>query len=451
MNTLNMYGKAIRNYSAQGILSLANGNNFNCVFKAMQLADGKIIVECNLGEESLPLFNNRQEKITKITGTTENGDSIEIEGQLFWTKFDITTTTEASKSVTNINIIVYASNMNFKTKYLNKIRMLKFGITNFNYVGNKTRFKSNGGMDIGILEITLPQGTIQVHQIDGYSEIIKLIEAQKGIEVTCEAIVDLSLFDSENNAIEVVNNICLLLSFCRGTKINWIYYDCYDETGKILISKHLNSLNERYTPLPLIDPRNTRDTSIFVEKIYKQFIENEVTYGLRNAIEAYLNAKREVGYLETRALSAIVTIEYLNSKHSKLKNNSNIVNDKDFAKIRSQISDLLANIFREKTLDTAILENMILKIPELQRKPFETTLKALLDDIRLKIEGENLKTFIKIRNSLVHNLAFRNDIHLDSVQQYLFIIGFLDKTILKILSYSGEIIDISNNHKILTI
>ena len=324
-------------------------------------------------------------------------------------------------------------------------RLLKFGIANFKFLGNRWREHPTGG-DRGILAISLPHSEVEIHQLPNYDETIRLIEAQKGIDVTCEAIVNVSSLDELEGARQSVDVLCKLLSFARGTKINWIYYDCCGEFEEQLLSFHTNNITWQYAHLPVIDPRNPNDTASFVEQTYEPFLNSKEAYGLDIAIEAYLDAKRETIYLDSRALRAAIIMEFLKSKYAVSRQDELILMEKDFKKIRHGIETILTKQFEELSLspDNSAMEDMKLKIAELNRKPFRSILRSMFDQIELTVNDDELDSFIKIRNSLVHKASFIKTTYLNPWQQYACLISMLDKILLKILSYNGYFLDIKN-------
>lgn len=224
-----------------------------------------------------------------------------------------------------MDIVFIANSLKFTKPQSEAAKLVKFGITNFEYFGNKLREYPNGGGAWDILSVNFGDMSIEIHEVQDHKTIMKSVEAQRGIDVTCEAIVNISSIDDLEKVIPLVNTLCTLLYLARGTKINWMYYDCYDSHGEKILSSHTNNVVWRYAGLPLIDLRNPNETATFLERLYPFFISQKDRYGLEKGIEAYLDAKREGVYLETRALVASVLLEFLSdrytNKNGKFKEN----------------------------------------------------------------------------------------------------------------------------------
>jgi hypothetical protein len=180
---------------------------------------------------------------------------------------------------------------------------------------------------------------------------------------------------------------------------NWIYYDCCDSLGEKILSYHKNSIVWRYAGLALIDPGNLNETTTFLEQAYPLYISLKNKYGLENGIEAYLDAKREGVYLETRALVASVLLEFLSDKYV----------NKD--------------------------------------GKFKKNLESMLKGLGILTSNADLVRLKDIRNSLAHTASFIGNISEEHIQDYNFLIGMLDRIFLKILNYNGTFLDITNKFK----
>jgi hypothetical protein len=434
------YGKFVREYKGKGNCVTNPSQAFPCSFDASQISDGKIVIRCQFGIEALSLFQAfRQENvINRIEGDIADKGEIITEGPIWLTKIAIDGQSITAKFL--------ASKLTFKDKKDGETRLIHFGVTNFEYLGNKIKDDGRGGGSLSILEILLPDANIEIHQIEGYDSNIKTIQAQKDIDLTCEARIQIF-----NNAIEkarkTIDTIVKLLSFARGTKINWIYYDCYSESGQLTQSVHANNVNWHYSHQPVIDPRNPDDTAHFIQQSYLNYLNNSETWGLDIGIESYLDAKRETTYLETRALRAAILLEFFKNRYLITSNEGNILPEKVFDKKRKVIqSDLERTFIDMSSVDGNEMKEIIGKIPELNRKAFKSILCSMFSRIGLTVDEEEIRKIIKIRNSLVHTGKFAEIPDFAPVQQYYFLINVLDKIILKIVSYRGPILDIAQNY-----
>ncbi|MFC1980939.1 hypothetical protein ACFLVN_01685 [Chloroflexota bacterium] len=396
MLSLGAYGKIIREYEGNGLHTLNTGQTCNCSVRAVQLADGKLMADC-LFTENLELVRNNlfgNDATKSIRGFTKENDEFALGGQILYTNF----TERTAPDEHTISMVVIADNLAYHKQANSTLKSIRFGITNLQFIGNKIKEYSHGGGGLHILVIELAGRTIEIHEIEDYKNIIESVKAQRGIDVTCEAVLEICSEDEVDSAIQLVDTLCKLLSFARGTKINWIYYDCFDSRGEYILSSHNNNVVWRYAGIPLIDPRNPNDTAIFIEQAYPSYVSIQDKYSLGKSIEAYLDAKREGVYLETRALVAAVLL------------------------------DFLSGIYVGKEIR------------------FRKRIKAMLLDLGITVSDNDLIKLTKIRNSLAHEASFIANITKEYSDDYCFLISILDRIFLKILNYNGAFLDITNKY-----
>jgi len=436
MDELGIYGKIIRDYETDGFMTSNGGQVCKCAIRAVQLADGKIVLKCHFVEDTTIVLSilQKENSVVSIKGDIKDTE-LTIEGQIFLTNTNIHTTTTGI----TIDIIIIASSMKVvghRTEFTDSVR---FGLTNFEFYGNKYREYPNGGGAWDILSVNLEGKLVEIYEIQNHKFIMESIKSQKSIDVTCESLIPLTSLGDLDTITDFVDNLCELLSLARGTKINWIYYDCYDSAGKKVVSFHKNSIVWQYVGLPLIDHRNPKDTVSFVEQTFSNYLSYK--NDLNTAIETYLDAKRETGFLEIRALKAVVVLEFLNSKYASRKDIDFILHANKFRNVRHAVIDALTEQSKEIPFHPKILDDMILKINELNRFTFRSILETMLHEYNIVMTDVDLDRFIKIRNSLVHKASFLTDNYWD---EYCFLLGVLDRIFLKMLNYNGSFLDITN-------
>ena len=167
--------------------------------------------------------------------------------------------------------------------------------------------------------------------------------------------MNVSSTDDVDKVVPLVNALSILLSLARGTKVNWIYYDCYDSLGEKVLSVHRSNVVWQYSGLSVIDPRNPHDTADFVKQVFPTYLLHKDDYGLDIAIETYLDAKRETGFLELRALRAVVVLEFLKSKYATRKHVDFVLQNSQFKKVRRSVKSVLAGQLKGMCLSTSTL------------------------------------------------------------------------------------------------
>jgi hypothetical protein len=397
MGSLDIYGKIIREYASDGVTTLDTGQSCKCSVCAVQLADGKIMASCHFPEDINPvlLCLNKENSFTSVKGVTEDGEEFLLEGRLLYTNSNIHSTQDGS----TIDIVFIANNLKFTKLGSEAVKLVRFGITNFEYFGNKLREYPNGGGAWDILSVNLGDKTIEIHKVPDHKVIMESVKAQRGIDVTSEALVNISSINDLDTVIPIIDTLCKLLSLARGTKINWIYYDCYDSLGEKVLSFHKNSVTRQYASLALIDPRNPDETAAFIKQAYIPYVSMQDKYGLEKAIEAYLDAKCEGVYLETRALVAAVLLDFLSGRYTGKKNQ------------------------------------------------FRKNVEATLQWLGITASNDDLDRIVEIRNSLAHEASFIANITKEYLPEYALLISILDQMFLKILNYDGVYLDITDRYK----
>jgi len=391
MKALDTYGKIIREYEGKGLLTLCDGQTCNCSVRVVQMTSGKIIANCNFSENlNLVLsFWDKDNAIKSIKGITKENDEFLLEEHILGTSVSPLWNSDES------SMELIAGSLRYGKRQSNACTSVRFGITNFEYVGNKLREYPNGGAG-DILSLNLGDKIVEIHEIQDHKLIMESIKAKRSVDVTSEAVISVSSIDDLDSVTSLIDILCKLLSLARGTKINWIYYDCFDSLENKVMSFLKNNIVWGYAAMPLIDSQNRNETATFIKQIYPSYISLKDKYSLEKGIEVYLDAKREGTYLETRALVAAVLLDFLTRRY---------------------LTD---------------------------PKGFRNNLEATLKGLEITASNNDLRRLNDIRNSLAHEASFIANISKAYWPEYTFLLGMLDKIFLKILNYKGIFLDITN-------
>ncbi len=209
----------------------------------------------------------------------------------------------------------------------------------------------------------------------------------------------------------MLDNLCFILSVARGTKIQWVYCDSYDGSGKLISRKHCSRITKPYCPLQIIHTISSggRETKSFIEQTYKAYLGRRESYNLsKGTIDAYLDAKAEADYLEMRGVKFAVSME--------------------------------------------ILKKVFCKSINIKGGSFKSLIENLCNSINLNVSKQEIDLFVKSRNSLIHEGEFycitatpgqrkKCKPLSTKTEEYLFLVNFLDKVFLKLLGYNGPYID----------
>jgi hypothetical protein len=242
---------------------------------------------------------------------------------------------------------------------------------------------------------------------------------------------------------EEVDDLCLLLSFSRGTTVGWIYSENVEE-GRVVRTKLRAAKTSSLTGPPVIDPY--WDTGEFVRKTFPHFRELKDRFRLKAVLLSYLDAKKEDVYLETRALRAATTLDLLAGCFASVYEQEYIGGTSKFKKVKAAVKASLENV---KDLSPVELSELSEKLGELRRRSLKRLLTQLIKEFRVppaRPERERiLGRVVDTRNALVHRAKFRTPPPGSAYPEYCELIGLLDRIILRMLGYEGPFIDITQH------
>lgn len=478
---LSYYGAIIADYKGQGCLTLKNGWKWDCGFEAGQLADGKALLICHIPISSVPI--NQRSKLNLVDladgfkGETGDYSITATEGFRVLNKLFDTET----KPV-NYVVAYFMHDFNLQKRDADA-RRAHFGITNFELIEITPRLIPCGGsMAQGVMafqvidnyqpeeinlclkdDINSITTNVSIKPLPKYSEIINRVKTLKSINATCEIVVDINNELNIDKCYKIISNLCYLLSIARGTKIHSIYCYQFDASGECISRRHVSKEPKPYCPLYTISP-GIKETKDFLERSYQNFIKRLDPYKLNMVtIDAYLDAKAETDYISIRGVKLGVSLEILKDVflQSRIDQGSPInkfIIDKEFfdKKIRpclkKSIKGIISKIIEEKnekdseelTVDYSAING---KIPELNRYSFNSSLKKLFTEIEFNPNAEDIQRFLKCRNELIHTGRFycyniaqkegRTCSREEILEEFFFLINFLDKIFLNLIGYKG--------------
>ena len=428
------------NYQGNGEVTLINNEIYKCSFKLYQKKDSRIFLLCKFADDNnsiSSLLFSGDFNVKKFKGKTIDNFACYTEKMILGDFTNIPNSKDC--------IMFYLTEIEIITNNKSNENVLCFKITNFclNKFENFELSLSDPHKDKN------QKLSFLVRPLDNFEEINRNLRINRDVETTSEIIyLNNDNSSSFEQIIEIIDDICHLLSIANGTKIQWISYKFYKDS--YLHEKYLNRVTSSYTPFFIIAP-DINSIKNFIETVYSTFIERKDTYHLKWIINAFLDSKSEGRYLGTRGLRAVVVMEMLRGYFLKTRNiDDDIFQPIVFKKIRKNIKKEIERTLEydiKNNVDLSVEKKMLFsKIPELNRKPFKEILIRFLESINFDVEKENdnIKCFIKSRNALVHRGQFFYDIYNESdckykssFEEFTFIINFIDKVILKLIGYSG--------------
>jgi hypothetical protein len=416
------YTPCLAIYQGEGSITLHDQRKFPCTFEVGQLKKGNIFFHCDASELDAPavtsLWNTRS--IDRFEGTSKEG-------------FHLTSTRNIIS--TNLSPLTFiAQDLYVEMSKDAPSDSIRFGITNFVL---STSFSLRVEHESKLI-------SIQFQPISRHEDIIERMRNLKITDVTCEIIISLSEIENEDEANQIVDNLCYLLSVAKGTKIQWIYRALYNEAGACISKTHASRITKVYGVNLLM--QNDRDVEAFLEITYSGYVANRERYKLdTGTIDAYLDAKAESDFLQVRGIKLAVTMEIIKEVFTGLAEDpvqALINKPKIFEKLKKKLFDAIMFTFTAENIE---IERDVVreKLPDLNRKAFRGILNDIFKRINLQIADEDMDYLIKCRNQLVHTGRFlcekdKTPTQEEMVQEYSFLVHIVDSVYLKLLGYHGE-------------
>lgn len=451
---LTYYGTSLATYKGEGVLTLASGERVECEFEAGQLTSGDVILLCATESSSLFGFDV---SLSAFSGTTADGHNLSADDRI--TGLNYLPDRPGGRSGTWAAFRL--DKLTVRTGAEGSVRSVRFGITNFKFTGTAT-IADNDGSRVAALPLRLTSGeevtSLYVRPVEQYEKVMRRVQTLKGIDVTCETVIEVT-GEADARMLEgVVDNLCRILSVARGTKIQWVYCDCYDTAGRPVSRTHFWHITKPYGPLAVIDSgyEGRNETKAFIEGAYPIYVERHEAYKLdRGTIDAYLDAKAENDYLEMRGSKLAVALEKLKAVFLAQPGASArefVIDEAEFAKLMPKLKEAVSDALKEAGVPSSARGEMYGKLRGFNRRSFADLLGDFFNSIGLRPSGREVQLFIQCRNKLVHAGEFycvaatveertRCEPLPSAREEYYFMLNFLDQIFLRMLGYSGRYVD----------
>jgi hypothetical protein len=371
-------------------------------------------------------------------------------------------------------IIFYlVQSINVETNNKKPVKRIHFGLTNFLFTGNN----DNGEL----LSLNFrDMDPIIIKKISNYDDVKNQLKDKKSISVTSELVITLREQDKIPDIIDISHRICWLLSICRGSKISWIYYTCYDNDGSIVFTSHCDMITRPIsTASELIssDFPSVKSTTKFLEVAYQTVSDDPILLKyLTPFSNVFVDSRESRGFIQSRGVRLVVLMEMLTKyvlEDPRFEIQEYILDSatqKDTKKeiikkcrevVHTQIGDSdnirLSSRWNLPTTDAINTQirifnsrlDLINNLSAINRTPFRRLIVKLCEKTKLDVDEYDIKLFVASRNALIHTGEYYcltededEKRHLPPLntrhEEYFFILNFIDKIFLKLFGYSGE-------------
>lgn len=142
----------------------------------------------------------------------------------------------------------------------------RYGLVNLRFLGTNTFTALDAGQQpirhAWHLDLRLPDPrgpiAVSIEPLADYSHTATEIATARGIAVTSEAVLETARMPAGVDADTVMDDLCLLLSVARGTRVQWLYRRDLDGSGTEIGTTHISHITRRFQGLEPLDHRAVR-------------------------------------------------------------------------------------------------------------------------------------------------------------------------------------------------
>lgn len=445
---LEVYGPSLVEYAGSGILLYDQDNSAPITFRCVQLPNARIYVHFTAEIEGkeiyfkfLPALNSPQ-RIRGVQGILNDGRHFRTTGNLWPLKIQMTPgddlILEGLLSISEVEISQVLSDV------LGPPALLRFPITNLIFIGTQP-YEPNPNRGFLILPLEIGGHKVEIFHADDIKDRESRMRAIK--ECTVTAHLDVPYNGSGlDDILDVVANLCALLSFAKGTEVIWPCYFELDARGNSIRSYHRQSITSDFGSIAVIDHRMPTDLKIYIENTYGKYIMLKSQYELPKVIHTIVQSKLDGRFAELRALNMVSTIDVLRGKWATLHDRTTIFAPETFKASLKQLKKIMTepvkNLFAATDQQT---KDVIAKLNELNRLSFRSVLTEMIADTRAGIAEDEIAAFVQSRNILVHEARFATE---DAGTELMGVFHFADRLVLALLGYTGPYLDCRNWNRV---
>jgi hypothetical protein len=433
---LNRYGTPCFAYQGSGEITFSDKTRFPCRFQAGQYSCGRIIILLECDHRAMPQdFNS----CIEFRGISSEGFQVVSSGNLHEINY-LPDLPENSKSGT------WAS---LEATKLDVACIANSDISKLNF------FLTNVALPPRPLHPPLPVERASLMRISDYDKVMPKLQVCKDVQITAELCCEISSDADSQVIMDCLDPLCAVLSIARGTRVQWVLYEQIDREGNMVRRCHHAKITKNYGGLNLIHPTRLEDNQSFLDVALPACKDRKNQYALNpRTINAYLDAKAEGDFLELRGAKLAVAMELLRSSllgEQESPIQANIIDEDHFKELLPEIESAIRQVCGNHTSSDEKIA-ICAKLPGLNRRSFSNHIRKLIRSLKLQIPVNDQRLFISCRNKLVHEGAYyckaatsaeRKDVQAlkSPVQEYFFLVHFLDRIFLRMLGYSGAYLD----------
>jgi hypothetical protein len=284
-----------------------------------------------------------------------------------------------------------------------------------------------------------------------YEEVVSTLQVRDRTAVTGLLTV---CNPDRSTAEELATAFCELASFARGCRVQWLSLEAMADDASSISLWVGNAITGPFVPLPLIESAHFWS---FLAELGGPYVDFRKTSArdARRLVGMLLNATAEDDFLELRGAKLAIAVDALTQRvlpgNPKTAFASRSAEGRFLSAVREQVRTL-APSFLPAGAEADVQEwigQLAARVADLARPTFNETLLTVCERLGLSMAEEDIATFIKSRNSLVHLGRFvcqwdpvpddwRFAQHGD---EYFWMLRFVDRLVLRTLGYRGAFLD----------
>ena len=456
---LSHYGEFLAQYKGtDGRLTLDQGQAMPCEFEIGQLNDGENILLCMFSEEHRADIFYHGDLAISFAGETDEGYKVTAEEGLFAINYLPDARTPEGRS----GAAFTAHRMHkfrVEAPQNGTRRQLHFGLTNMRFHSYDMPWQ--GVPYVFNIPVDEPYGDISfsVSLVPDYDRISAALQTLNHVAVTCELSHTITGNISDEQLIELVTDICFILSVARGSMVSLAYINEYDDAGSLQVRTHLARVTKPYCPWPTVAAMEISDRGItkqFVEATYATYRRRRDDWKLnRGTIFSYLDGKVQGDFLEMRGVKLAIALEMLKAVYLDLPTadvSEFCIERATFESLYPALKSAVKGPLVAARIDGDARDNVYSIMRGSNRTTFRRVLAGLFEEIDFHPEKAEIDTFITCRDRLVHRGRFYSQVATEEeckkmkpfprvIDEYAFMVNFLDRIFLRLLGYDGPYMD----------
>lgn len=446
---LAIYGPYIAKYSGKCELISKSGAHITGSFDVVQLHNGGIYMYVKITKKEqiknwakVQDFSstNPSHRIIKMVGKIRDGRRIESQGDVFLVSADdyLPIGRNSTKLVFHLQSLEIG-----RRRLSTKTKLIRCHLTNLVFNGIEWHMERIDKKRYGYRKtrFNLKNTFLTIYPSLAYKNRVREMRATRLCRVT--SFVDVKMGRKRKETIlDLVNSFCLMLSFAKGTQINWVYYEEFGSTKKPIFVVHADRITRDYSSLDVIDDMPPKLLKTYIDDTKKSFLDLVEEYPLNKIIGTIIVAKLNGSFIELRALLLTGLVDVLTGLWAKTNRRVSIIDETKFDTHLIQITDSVIKLLTGLGIAKEKAKNMAAHIPGFNYFSFGSNLRRIVKSYDANITSSEITNFIKSRNNLVHRGEFVSVDRQEQTREFLRIVSFVDRLLLGLFGYKGSFTDL---------